>query len=151
MTKGFDPNIGQSMGVDIRAKTINIQDFKINLQIWDFVGQIEFRNVLLNYARGAGGGIFVYDITNSSSMRNINDWLNLFKEKLPEWKNIPIIVVGNKSDLSPEREVRSEDAVELSEDHKIYEFLECSAKSGYNVEEVFTDLCLEIMRRYNLN
>jgi small GTP-binding protein len=149
LTKGFDPNIGQSMGVDIRAKTMDIKNLKVNLQIWDFVGQIEFRNVLLNYARGAGGGIFVYDITNSSSMENINQWLWLFKEKLAEWKKIPIIVAGNKSDLSAEREVSSEDVFKISEDHVIHKFLECSAKSGFNVEKLFSNLCIEIMRRSN--
>jgi small GTP-binding protein len=149
LTKGFDPNIGQSMGVDIRAKTMEFENLKVNLQIWDFIGQIEFRNVLLNYARGAGGGIFVYDITKSSSMKNIDKWLNLFKEKLPEWKKVPIVVLGNKSDLSSEREVSSEDAIKISKYHTIHEFLECSAKSGYNVEKAFTELAYEIMRRYN--
>jgi small GTP-binding protein len=135
------------MGVDIRAKTMDIHDLKINLQIWDFIGQNEFRNILLNYARGASGGIFMYDITNTSSMRNIDSWLNFFKKNLLKWKEaVPIMVVGGKSDLSHERDVTMEDAIKFSKDHHIFEFLECSAKTGFNVEKVFTDLTLQIMR-----
>jgi len=148
ITKGFDPNIGQSMGVDIRAKTIDVKNLKINLQIWDFIGHSEFRNLLLNYARGASGGIFMYDITNSSSIRNIGNWLNFFKKKFPEWKEaVPIMAVGGKSDLSHKREVTLEDAISISKDQQIFEFLECSSKTGLNVEKVFTDLTLQILRK----
>ena len=138
------------MGVDIRAKTIDVKNIKINLQLWDFVGASEFRNLLLNYARGASGGIFMYDITNSSSMRSIHDWLNFFEEKLPEWKEkVSIMVVGGKSDLSHKREVMIEDAIKFSKDQIIFEFLECSSKTGFNVEKVFTDLTLQILRKSN--
>lgn len=139
------------MGVDIYTKSVIIKGITINLQIWDFVGEIKFRSLLSSYARGSFGGIFMYDITNLSSINNIDIWLDGFKEKLPEWRGkIPIIVVGGKSDLSDKRVVKIEDAVKISKNQIIYNYMECSSKTGENVEELFYDLTLEIMKNVKI-
>jgi len=151
LTESFDINIGKSMGVDVSSKNIIINGLKINLQIWDFVGDIRFRNLLLNYARGSYGGIFMYDISNQSSIKSIDSWLNLFQEKLPRWKGqIPIIVVGGKSDLSEEKVVTIQDAVNFSKNQKIFDYMECSSKTGINVDKVFNELTIEIMKRLDV-
>ena len=60
------------------------------------------------------------------------------------------MVVGGKSDLSLKREVMLEDAIKFSKDQIVFEFLECSSKTGLNVEKVFTDLTLQILRKSNI-
>ena len=136
------------MGVDIHTKSIKIREININLQIWDFVGEIRFRNLIPTYARGSFGGIFMYDITNLSSIKNLDSWLNTLKEKLPEWRgHIPVLLVGGKSDLSANRIVTNEDVVKSSKNQIIYNYIECSSKTGDNVETVFYDLTLEILKR----
>jgi GTPase SAR1 family protein len=46
------------------------------------------------------------------------------------------MIVGNKMDLKDAREVTYAEAKELADNHR-FSYMECSAKSGESVEEVF--------------
>ena len=41
------------------------------MQIWDTAGQERFRNITMNYYRGAMGIMIVYDVTNSKSFDDV--------------------------------------------------------------------------------
>ncbi len=136
------------MGVNVNAKTIDIEGFVVNLQIWDFVGEQRFKTLLPIYARGTFGGIFMYDISNKSSLLNLNEWIPLFQDKGKNPNDqIPILIVGGKSDLDAERKVNLDDAYSLSNSYDILEYIECSSKTGENVEKVFSTLTKEIIKR----
>jgi GTPase SAR1 family protein len=47
-------------------------------------------------------------------------------------------LIGNRSDLEDEREVLKERAIEFCKQYHIDKFFETSAKTGFNVEEVFS-------------
>ncbi|MFX1313466.1 MAG: Rab family GTPase, partial [Promethearchaeota archaeon] len=150
VTDKFELDVGKTMGVNVYAKTINIENFVVNLQIWDFVGEERFKTLLPVYARGAFGGIFMYDISNKSSLLNLNEWILIFQKKVVERnRQIPILIVGGKLDLYADRKVNLEDAYIFSESYDILDYIECSAKTGENVEKVFLTLILEIMKRLN--
>ena len=59
----------------------------------------------------------------------------------------PVIIVGNKCDLSSEREVTYEEGKEYAQKHG-YSFYETSAKTGENVKEAFNDIFEKL---YKLN
>jgi GTPase KRas protein len=54
-------------------------------------------------------------------------------------QNIPIVIVGNKRDLTRGREVSPEDGARLAQ-RLGCEFFETSAKTGYNVENAFRSI-----------
>ena len=135
------------MGVDISIKKFTIENIKVILQIWDLAGNERFKFLLPIYGRGASGGIFMYDITRASSLNNFDEWLNLFKQQVSKKeKEIPIILVGNKLDLQNMRTISIEDAIKSSGSHKILDYIECSAKTGENINLIFNILTLGIMR-----
>ena len=53
-------------------------------------------------------------------------------------------MVGNKSELTDQREVQYERAVEMARESKIHRVFETSAKTGSNVEEVFSCVAKEL-------
>ena len=80
----------------------------------------------------------VYDISNHSSFDEIkNYYCNEIRDICQN--NIPVILLGNKTDLEDERQVSQEDGVILAVSHN-YKFMETSAKKNENVADAFEAL-----------
>ncbi len=147
LTGIFEQDLKVTMGAEIFVKYLEIENKEIVLQIWDFGGEESFRFLLPLYAKGSHGGIFIYDVTRYSTLRNLSEWLEIFKGNLNEGEEqIPIIIVGNKSDLSEQRSVSSEDAIDLVKSYNLHDYFESSAKNGQNIEKLFETLTRLIMK-----
>jgi len=57
----------------------------------------------------------VYDITKQKSFDNLQKWLTELREHGAE--NMTLMLIGNKSDLSKERMIKSEMASDYAEKH----------------------------------
>ena len=87
----------------------------------------------------------VFDITSESTFTNLENWL--YELKNHSHQKICITLVGNKRDLSAEREVSYERANEFVKKHNLDYYFETSAATGENVEKVFFDLGADILGR----
>jgi small GTP-binding protein len=151
VTGQFTKGTKMTIGVDIVTHRIQVEDWIVTLQIWDFGGEERFRFFLPAYARGSFGGIFMYDITRYSSVMDFDEWLTVFKKGCAyDLKPIPILMVGGKLDLEEKREVTLEKAFEFAQSRYIYSIMECSAKTGQNVETVFRDITNRVMINMDL-
>jgi small GTP-binding protein len=102
--------------------------------IWDFGGEERFRFIFPHYISGAKGGILMYDITELSSFSHLSDWLNVVNGSK---KKFPILLVGSKSDLENNREISVDEAKEVSRLFGLNSYIECSSKTGENVNKSF--------------
>ena len=104
----------------------------VKLQLWDFSGQKKFSTLLKAYIKETKAILLVYNITDESSFLAVNDWI----KEIKKYEVNPIIVlVGQKCDLE-NRIISEERGRELANELGV-EFFEISAKTGYNVEELF--------------
>lgn len=134
----FEKDIKMTIGADFSVKNIEIDGRPVTLRIWDFAGEDRFRVLLPAFAKGADGGIFMYDTTRYSSLGQIKDWLSIFEYFVSDENiKIPVIMVGGKTDLVEKRSVTSEEASELSDTYNLRGYFECSSKTGDNVEQIF--------------
>ena len=141
MTDLFSDGTTMTIGVDFHIKKLYVEDIKVTLQIWDFAGEDRFRFLLPTYLRGASGAIFMYDITRYSSLKNLESWLEVYNEgRKYESVDIPLILVGGKLDLEEKRSIERGTAIQTAGNHNFSGFVECSAKTGQNVQETFTAL-----------
>ena len=152
LTGLFKSNQTITIGVDFHVKKIEVDGKIVLLQIWDFAGETRFRFLLPSYVLGASGGIFMYDITRYSSLKNFPEWIKIFKNGFVGAKNkpLPIIMVGGKLDLSFKRAVPSKEAFEMAKSHKLFGYIECSAKDGRNIEDIFSEIARLMLQRAGL-
>ena len=129
-----------TIGLDYRFKTIEYEELKIKLQIWDTAGQDKFRSITQSYYKGAHGILLLFDITNLDSFLNVKQWISQIRENSP--KEIILFIIGNKVDKS-DRAVEYEEAKAFADEVKA-SYLETSAKENINIQEAFSGLYKEI-------
>merc|ERR1712032_79543 len=132
------------IGVEFGTKIVSLGNRQIKLQIWDTAGQERYRAVTRSYYRGAVGALILYDVTSRDSYNNLPTWLQDAREQA--WKDISIIAIGNKRDLKEERQVSFLEATRFAQEQDIL-FLETSALTGENVQEVFHTLAQRILNK----
>ena len=86
-----------TIGVEFGAKSIEIDNKIIKIQIWDTAGQEAFQAITRTYYKGAVGALLVYDITRRETFTHITKWLE--EVKMNSSKSIVCILIGNKKDL----------------------------------------------------
>ena len=134
----FKEDYHLTIGMDFYLKKIEIDGKLISLQIWDFAGEEKFRFLLPSVVMGANGTIFMYDITRYLTFQNLDNWLSVFNETVKkEGLIVPTILIGSKTDLDENRSVLREEAIKFAKQRNFQDFIECSSKTGENVETIF--------------
>ena len=141
----FNQDIRSTIGVEFGVKYLKIDNLQLKVQIWDTAGMERYSSITSSYYKGAKGVIIVYDICKKKSFESIDRWINNFKEKADE--DAVILLIGNKSDLTEERQVDTEEAKSISQKNKLA-FMETSAKNNDNVNKAFLTLFEEILKIY---
>ena len=127
-----------TIGFDLKAKQINLKDgTEAKIMIYDTAGQERFKSLAANYIKKANGILLVYDIADKTTFGNIGMWMKSITQEKGD--KLPIVLVGNKADLTEEREVSSEEGKKLAEENGFH-FFETSCKNDINVNECFVDL-----------
>ncbi|KAF5864984.1 GTP-binding protein [Aspergillus alliaceus] len=112
----------------------NGQDFAT--EIVDTAGQDEYSILNSKHFIGIHGYIIVYSVTSRQSFDMGADY-------------VPLVIVGNKSDLkSEQRQVSLDEGRSLGEEFHCA-FTEASARLGYNVEKAFDLMIGEIEKSQN--
>jgi len=144
-TQKYLPNLFTSdktmtIGVDFEIRSLTVNGQKVKLQIWDFRGEARFRFLYPTYAKGKQGGLFLYDVTEYSSIAHIDDWLSIIRKELKPENIFPILAVGIIPDEECERQVTREDGIKIAKSKNLTGFIECNPKTGENVEKAFEAL-----------
>ncbi|XP_072035032.1 LOW QUALITY PROTEIN: ras-related protein Rap-2a-like [Amphiura filiformis] len=135
----YDPTIE-----DFYRKAIEVENTMAILEILDTAGTEQFASMRDLYIRNGQGFLVVYSVTSKQSFGDVC----VSRDQILRVKGsdqVPIVLVGNKADLEKERQVPSSEGMILAERWNV-PFYETSAKSTQNVNEVFAECVVEIMR-----
>ncbi|MHA1683754.1 MAG: Rab family GTPase [Promethearchaeota archaeon] len=132
--KAFRRTYLPTIGVNITEKTLNHEGKGVKFVLWDIAGQAKFTKMRKHFYNGSAGVIFVFDLTDETSLNSITAWHTDVKNSI----DMPFegLVLGNKSDLEEKRQISTEKARALVESLGMV-YYEVSALTGDNVEEVF--------------
>ena len=138
VNKAFTGSYKVTIGADFLTRDLEINGNKIKLQVWDTAGQEKYRSLGIAYYRGADACMYVFDLCDKTTFKDIDKWNEAFMAQIPEEKakNFPIILLGNKAD-KPGRIVTPEQAKKWCTEHENIPFYETSAKANIGLEEAF--------------
>lgn len=102
-----------TLGAYFSNKTIIVDGYKLNLEIWDTAGQEQYRSINNLFYKDAYICLMVYDITNKKTFNCIKDyWYEAVSEN--GLRGIIFGVAGNKNDLFEEEDISEKEAEEFS-------------------------------------
>ena len=137
----FNPNNLTTTNPNQSHGKLEIKNRVCYIDIWDTMGQEQYRAVTTNFIKGSHIVIFVYDITCMNSLKGLDYWVKKAKEDLDESKTI-FGVVGNKIDLFEEAQVEKEVGEKYANEIKAY-FCEASAKENRKAFKKYVDKLVE--------
>ena len=98
------------------------------------------------YYQNSVCALVVYDITSRKTFNNVQEWIKQCKKYGA--KTEMIVLIGNKTDLENEREVKKEEGEEFAEKNEM-RFFETSALNGSNIQNIFQDTAKIILDNIN--
>jgi|Transcript_12034 Ras-related protein Rab-2A len=135
--QSFTEEHGVTIGVEFGNFGMIIkEETYVKLQIWDTAGQESFRSITRSFYQGSHGVFLVFDITCKQSFEDIRtQWLREVHDHTSE--STIIYLVGNFADMDNEREVSHNEALAFAREQGFGNYVETSAKTGQNVQELF--------------
>jgi small GTP-binding protein len=140
-------SISQEVSMDT-SPTIGTGFFKLTLdsdtrpltfEIWDTAGQERFRALTRSFFKGAHAGLFVFDLTNPDTLRELDFYAENLRDVCGPGCAV-IGLIGHKADLAAEHRVPRALIEEHRERLHAAFFLETSAWTGEGIAQIFPAL-----------
>lgn len=139
----FDDSYSMTLGTKVSKKVVEVgfprydMRVRVDMGIWDIMGQYAFRDLLKEaYFTGSQGILAVADVTRPPSLDGLHAWIGSVTEVTGP---LPIVIVGNKADMGAKDQVTRQGVEALAKELESDFFL-TSAKTGENVERAFKRL-----------
>lgn len=139
--ESYDPTIEDSY-----RKAIEVDGRHVILEILDTAGTEQFTAMRELYMKTGQGFLLVFSITSMSSLYELAELREQIR-RIKEDDHVPMVLVGNKSDLEEDRAVPRARAFKTSQEWGEVPYYEASARRKTNVDEVFVDLCRQIIHK----
>lgn len=136
--KKYDPTVKATLTTSFFSKIEYFNNYRIKFEIWDTVGQEQYRSLNNLFFKDAHICIIVYDITRAESFDNIkNYWYESVLTNGLE--GIIFGIAGNKNDLYEYEQVDKEEVKDFcNEINAILKFT--SAKDNFCIDDLFKEL-----------
>ncbi|MCW5519026.1 GTP-binding protein [Aureitalea sp. L0-47] len=128
----FNEDYLVTVGVHVKKKEVTIDEEIVTLIIWDIEGNNSIDKARSSYLLGTHGFIYVFDVMRPETYEDIQSEMDYLEDN---YKDIPVCMVGNKSDLFTE-----EFNQDFFNDQVFKNCYFTSAKTGDKVEDLFIEL-----------
>lgn len=142
----FDDQLLTTLGKESYMHQVKLHGHDVKMKIWDTAGQERFKSMSVSVIKTVEGLVLVYSIASKVTFHNLETWLKQLNE-VTDLSKKPIIIIGNKCDLTECRQVSYEEGNNYAQQFG-YHFYETSAKTGEGVNDAFNDIFEQL---YSLN
>jgi Ras-related protein Rab-11A len=123
----YDFSQRPTIGMDFVSKDVTLEGKKIKIQFWDTAGQEKYKSIANSYFKISNGIVLVYDVTRRETFEKLGRWLDDIHSN--SQSEIRILLVGNKVDLTDQRQVPTEEGKEFARANGLF-FWETSGKTN---------------------
>jgi len=141
----FCSNVMTSSNMTYTEKILIIKDQKVQLNIWDTVGQEKFRALSKLFFKDTKIVALVYSITDRHTFDDLKYWLKSFKETIGE--EVTIGVMGNKSDLFLQQEVTEEEGEKFANENGGFFEMVSAKENKQGLDKFITKLVTECLEK----
>ncbi len=121
---------------------------KVVLILWDAPGRYRFE-LHHNHLQNAACVIMVYDMTRTPTFTAITEeWIENYRADANT--EAVVVLVGNKSDLKDNAKITAAQGEAAAETIGATHFMETSAKSGENIDQLFRAILADLLKKRNL-
>ncbi|CEF68307.1 Ras-related protein Rab-18 [Strongyloides ratti] len=128
--QGFTTKVTNNLGVPFIKSYINILNEKCELLILDPLICKNREEAIINYINFITNIIFVFDLTNRESFKNLNKWYHLVEKRVTTTPRL--FVIATKNDDILNRCVTEGEGLEWAKNHEA-EYFEVSSYTGSGV------------------
>ena len=140
----FKENMITSASNSFAPKEFQVDGKKYILNVWDTIGQEKFRSLTKIFIKDSKIVVFVYDITNEKSFKELEYWITTIKDILKD--EAVLGIAGNKQDLFKNEKVKEETAKKYAQEKNVI-FELTSAKNKKTFEKLLENLLKQYIEK----
>ena len=137
-----------TIGVEIYKKELTIEGKIFHLLIYHISNKEIWEHLFRPYIDGSNAAILMFDLTNSKSLDYLSEFPQMIRGIAGE---IPILLLGNKVDLTKDRTVSREEGLAFARSNNFFRYIEISAKTGQNCDVIFKLLAENIIAQLQIS
>ena len=130
---------------DTYRKKMTLDGSDCQIDILDTAGQEDYAAIRDNYFRTGEGFLCVFSLTETKTFEDMEDFREQI-QRVHDTDKMPIVLVGNKSDIEDSRQVSRQEAEQLAQSWGV-QYFETSAKLRTNIDEAFEALARAVRDR----
>ena len=120
----------------------------IKYSIWVYNPEKRFKFLFPSFLLGSNAIAIMFDVSDLTSLNEIDQWMEIIRIRCI---NTPIMLLGNKADLTEHFESAKTLADSIVEKYRLLGYLEISALESRNIEIIFETFTKTLLQRLNPN
>ena len=154
VTRGSGVNTKLTIGVDLLRYDYPIKPSDknkfISFQIWVSNLDRRFEALESNYLTGSQVILIMFDISNLTSLNGIDSWMEVIRKRFPKY-NVPIMLLGNKVDLTEHLKPAKALANSIVKRFDLMGYYEISSLKSKNIEPTLKAMADFILKNHYPN
>ena len=127
------------------------KDKCVKLQIWSYNPEIRFKLLFSSYITGSNAIFIMFDVSDLTSLNEIDSWMEVIRKRYKQEDNVPIMLLGNKADLTEHLGPAKALADALVKKYGLMGYYEISALKSKNIELILATIAETLLKKLNPN
>lgn len=123
----------------------------IKLQLWFYNPESRFKRLFSYYITGSNAIFIMFDVSDLTSLNEIDSWMEVIRQRYEPESNIPIMLLGNKADLTEHLKPAKALADSLVKKHSLMGYYEISVLDSTNIELTLRTMAETLLQKLKPN